>query len=77
MGWRFRKSFGFGSPHLRFLLTRRGLGLSSGWRLGIPGIRFGVSPTGDLFVTVGFRRTGLSWTKRLRRNRPAPNDVDE
>lgn len=69
MGWRFRKSFG--SPRLRFLLTPRGLGLSSGWTFGIPGIRFGVSPAGDTFVTIGIRRIGLSWTKRLRRGRRA------
>lgn len=57
MGWRFRKQFGSGG--FRGSLTKRGIGMS--W--GIPGVRFGVSPTGRRFLSLSIPGTGLYWIK--------------
>lgn len=59
MGLRFRKVFS-GGP-LRLILTRRGVG----WSWGIPGLRYGVSPTGQRYVSVGFPGLGIYWIKYL------------
>ena len=53
---RFRLPFGFRSS-----LTRNGLGFS--W--GIPGLRFGVSPSGRKWMSVGFPRLGLYFFRYL------------
>ena len=61
MGWVFRKSFGRGP--FRWTLSKRGVG----WSVGIPGLRYGVSPTGQRYVSVGIPNTGLYWTKHFGR----------
>jgi hypothetical protein len=57
MGWRFRKQFGSGG--VRGSISKHGMGIS--W--GIPGLRFGVSPTGRRFVSISIPGTGLYWIK--------------
>ena len=57
MGWRFRKTFGRGP--FRWTLTKKGIGAS--W--GIPGLRFGISPSGQKYYSVGIPRTGLYYIK--------------
>src|SRR6185295_17193963 len=59
MGWRFRKVFSRGP--LRLTLSRGGVG----WSWGIPGLRYGVSATGQRYVSVGFPGFGLYWIKYL------------
>ena len=74
MGWRWvqrlRLPFGF-----RTSVTRRGLGVS--W--GIPGLRFGLSPSGRKWISVGFPGIGLYFFRYLngsQRNRSTrTNDV--
>ena len=53
---RFRLPFGFRSS-----MTRNGLGFS--W--GIPGLRFGTSPSGRKWISVGFPRLGLYFFRYL------------
>jgi hypothetical protein len=57
MGWRFRKTFGRGP--FRWTLSKRGIGGS--W--GIPGLRFGISPSGQRYFSVGIHGTGLYYIK--------------
>lgn len=61
MGWRWRKSFKNGP--IRWTLSRRGVG----WSVGIPGIRYGRSPTGEPYISVGVPGTGLYWLKYFGR----------
>jgi hypothetical protein len=65
MGWVFRKSFGRGP--FRWTLSKRGVG----WSVGIPGLRYGVSPSGQRYISVGIPNTGLYWIKHLGRPMPA------
>ena len=60
MSWRFRRVISAGL--LRLNLSRRGIG----WSVGIPGVRYGRSATGALYVSVGFPGLGLYWFKYLR-----------
>lgn len=53
MAWRFRKVFASGP--LRLILSGRGVG----WSSGVPGLRYGVSPNGRPYVSVGFPGLGL------------------
>ncbi|HEY3855645.1 MAG TPA: DUF4236 domain-containing protein [Verrucomicrobiae bacterium] len=57
MGWRFRKAFGRGP--FRFSLTKKGIGGS--W--GIPGLRFGISPSGQRYFSTGIPGTGLYYIR--------------
>jgi hypothetical protein len=57
MGWRFRKTFGRGP--FRWTLSKKGIG----WSWGIPGLRTGVSPSGQRYVSVGIPGTGLYYIK--------------
>lgn len=41
MGWRFRKVFSSGP--FRWTWTKKGVG----WSIGVPGLRYGVSPNGS------------------------------
>jgi hypothetical protein len=59
MGWRFRKIFRTGP--IRTTWTKKGLGFS----LGIPGFRFGVSPDGRRYFSIGIPGTGLYYIKYL------------
>ncbi len=59
MAWRFRKVFSSGP--LRLILSRRGVG----WSWGVPGLRYGVSPDGRRYVSVGFPGFGLYWIRYL------------
>jgi hypothetical protein len=57
MGWRFRKSFGFGP--FRTNLSQRGVGSS----FGFFGFRFGVSADGRKYWSFGLKGTGLYYIK--------------
>lgn len=59
MSWRWRKAIGAGP--LRLNLSRSGVG----WSWGIPGLRYGVTPHGRRYVSVGFPGLGLYWMKYL------------
>lgn len=60
MGWRFRRSVGFGP--VRVNLSRSGVGYS----VGVPGLRVGVRGSGRRYRTVSVPGTGLYETKNLR-----------
>lgn len=55
--WRFRKVFSFG--RMRTTFSKKGIGYSYGFL----GFRFGVSPTGNRFVSFGIPGTGLYFIK--------------
>jgi len=59
---RFRKIFNFG--RFRTSLSKSGMGFS--W--GIPGLRFGVSPNGRKYFSIGIPGTGLYFIKYLESN---------
>jgi len=59
MGWIFRKGFRIGP--FRGILSKKGIGMS--W--GFPGFRFGVSPNGKRYISLGLPGTGLYWIKYL------------
>ncbi len=63
MSWIFRKVFRSGP--FRATLSKSGVGMS--W--GIPGFRFGVSPTGRKYFSIGIPGTGLYLNKYLDSNR--------
>jgi hypothetical protein len=69
MGWRFRKSFVRGP--LRWTVSRRGVGVS----LGILPLRFGLTPSGDRYISFRLPGTGLCWIKYFRRNRTQPTPL--
>jgi hypothetical protein len=62
MSWRFRRNIGFGP--FRTTMTKSGLGYS----IGIPGLRFGISPSGDKYISMGIPGTGIYWIKYLGKN---------
>src|SRR5882724_1894062 len=66
MGWRFRKSFGRGP--FRWTLSKRGIG----WSWGIPGLRYGVSPSGQRYFSMGIPGTGLYYIKYFPTQTPPP-----
>jgi len=43
----------------RWSLNKTGIG----WSIGIPGIRYGISPTGQRHLSIGIPGTGLYWIK--------------
>ncbi len=57
MGFRFRKSFGFGP--FRTNLSSKGLGSS----LGFFGFRFGVTAEGKKYWSFGIKGTGIYYIK--------------
>jgi hypothetical protein len=60
MGWRFRKTFSFG--RIRWAATKKGLG----YRVALPSfkwLRFGVSPEGRRYISLGVPGTGLYWIR--------------
>jgi len=59
MSWIFRKVFRAGP--FRTTLSKGGVGMS--W--GIPGFRFGVSPSGRKYFSIGIPGTGLYFIKYL------------
>lgn len=59
MGWRFRKVWQAGP--FRWALSKRGVG----WSIGLPGLRYGMSPTGQRYLSAGIAGTGLYWIKYL------------
>lgn len=59
MSWIFRKVFRSGP--FRTTLSKGGVGMS--W--GIPGFRFGVSPSGRKYFSIGIPGTGLYFIKYL------------
>ncbi|MBM3379908.1 MAG: DUF4236 domain-containing protein [Betaproteobacteria bacterium] len=61
MGWRWRKTLGRGP--LRWTVSRRGIG----WSFGVPGFRYGRSPSGCPYISIGLPGTGLYWIKYLGR----------
>lgn len=64
--WRFRKVFGRGP--FRSTLSKRGIG----WSWGIPGLRYGVSPSGQRYISFGIPGTGLYWIKYLKQKPESP-----
>jgi hypothetical protein len=64
MGWRFRKIFRSGP--WRWTWTKKGVG----WSWGIPGFRYGVSPTGQRYISVGIPGTGFYFIKYLDKEKP-------
>lgn len=65
MGWRFRKIFQSGP--FRWTWTKKGVG----WSIGVPGLRYGVSPNGSRYVSFGIPGTGLYFIKYLDKNKPS------
>ncbi|GHT32260.1 hypothetical protein FACS189434_03610 [Bacteroidia bacterium] len=65
MGWRFRKTKRFGI--FRTTLSKKGIGTS----VGIPGLRFGISPDGRKYFSMGFPGTGLYYIKYFKENKKA------
>ena len=59
MGWRFRRSMGFGP--FRLNMSKSGIGYS--W--GIPGIRVSTSPNGRRYLWLSLPGTGLAWSKEI------------
>ena len=57
MGWRFRKTVIQGP--FRWNLSKKGIG----WSLGVPGLRYGISSTGQQYVSVGIPGTGFYYIK--------------
>jgi len=68
MGWRFRKTFSLGG--IRWTATKKGVG----YRVAVPSfrwVRFGVSPDGRRYMSLGIPGTGLYWIKYFKpRNQP-------
>lgn len=64
MGWRFRKIFQSGP--FRWTWTKKGVG----WSWGIPGLRYGVSPSGQRYISIGIPGTGLYFIKYLDKREP-------
>jgi uncharacterized protein YegL len=62
MSWRWRKVFRSGP--VRTTVTTKGVG----WSIGIPGLRFGVSPTGRRYISAGVPGLGFYWIKYLNGN---------
>ena len=73
MGWRFRKIFRRGP--FRLSLTKKGIGGS--W--GIPGLRFGISPSGQRYFSTGIPGTGLYYIKYfpMRQQPPQPTSQSQ
>ncbi len=67
MGFRFRKSIGFGPFRINF--SRRGAGVS----VGVPGARVTNSATGRKYLTLGIPGTGISWTRTIGSRRSISN----
>jgi hypothetical protein len=59
MSWIFRKVFRSGP--FRTTVSKGGVGMS--W--GIPGFRFGISPSGRKYISIGIPGTGLYFIKYL------------
>ena len=59
MSWIFRKIFRLGP--FRTIVSKGGVGIS--W--GIPGFRFGISPSGRKYISIGIPGTGLYFIKYL------------
>jgi uncharacterized protein YegL len=59
MSWQWRKVIRNGP--VRTTVTAKGVG----WSIGVPGLRYGISPTGRRYVSVGVPGLGLYWTKYL------------
>ncbi|MGC9577052.1 MAG: DUF4236 domain-containing protein [Desulfobacterota bacterium U4-17] len=61
--WRFRKIFGRGA--FRWTLSKRGIG----WSWGILGLRYGVSCSGERYISFRIPGTGFYWIKYLKQRR--------
>lgn len=59
MSWRFRKYLNMGL--FRIGMSKNGLGFS----FGIPGFRYGISPSGEKYLSIGIPGTGLYWSKKI------------
>jgi hypothetical protein len=66
MGWRFRKTFTRGP--FKTTISKRGIG----WSWGVPGFRYGVSPSGRRYISAGVPGSGLYWMKYLDGSSPGP-----
>jgi hypothetical protein len=61
MGWRWWKTFVFGPLHTT--LSGRGVG----WHIGTSFLRFGVGPSGALYVLIRIPGTGIGFIKYFGR----------
>jgi uncharacterized protein YegL len=64
MSWRWRKVFRNGP--INTTVSSKGVG----WSIGVRGLRYGISPTGRRYVSVGIPGLGLYWTKYLAGHDP-------
>ena len=69
MGWRLRKVFRSGP--FRWTWSKRGVG----WSCGIPGFRYGISPSGQRYISIGIPGTGVYFIKYFAKNK-APSSID-
>lgn len=53
MGWRWRKTFSNGP--IRTTVSKSGIG----WSIGLPGFRYGITPQGRKYISIGIPKTGL------------------
>lgn len=66
MSLRFRKIFRRGP--FRTTMSKKGLGYS----FGFFGFRFGISPDGRKYISIGIPNTGLYWIKYFRNKNQNP-----
>lgn len=69
MGFRWIKRISLGGG-LRSTISRRGMG----WSWGIPGVRFGMSPTGNKYVSLGIPGTGFYFIKYFTSSKSSTQD---
>lgn len=60
MSWRFRKIYRTGP--FRWTWSKRGIG----WNWKLPGFRFGISPTGQKYISFGIPGTGFYYIKYFK-----------
>ena len=69
MGFRWIKKISLGGG-LRSTISRRGMG----WSWGIPGVRFGMSPTGNKYISFGIPGTGFYFVKYFTSKKSVTKD---
>lgn len=67
MSWRFRRIFRSGP--FRWSWSKKGVG----WSIGFFGLRYGVSPTGQSYISFGIPRTGFYYIKYLSKKQSNPS----
>lgn len=67
MGLKFRKTVKTGP--FRHTITHKGIGSS----IGILGAGFGITPSGDFYISFGISKTGLYYIKYFKREKSSNN----